>query len=49
MRENEKIQYLEEGLRKAFVDRDVSSNLAYKPQFLSNNYQEGRKVVSSIE
>lgn len=49
MRENEKIQYLEEGLRKAFVDRDVSSNLAYKPQFLSNNYQEGAKVLSAIE
>ena len=29
MRENEKIQYLEEGLRKAFVDRDVSLSLIH--------------------
>lgn len=23
--------------------------MAYKPQFVSNNYKEGRKVISSIE
>ncbi len=28
---------------------DATSNLAYKPQFISNNYKEGRKVLSSIE
>ncbi|MCI5869014.1 MAG: DEAD/DEAH box helicase [Dorea sp.] len=45
----EKIIQLEQGLITAFINQKVSSNLAYKPQFVSNNYQEGRKVVSSIE
>lgn len=33
----------------AFIDSARFSNLAYKPQFISNNYKEGRKVLSSIE
>lgn len=33
----------------AFIDQTHPSNLAYKPQFVSNNYREGRKVLSSIE
>ena len=33
----------------AFIDKNMPSNLAYKPQFISNNYKEGRKVLSSIE
>lgn len=36
-------------METAFVDSSVSSNLAYKPEFVSNNYKEGRKVLSSIE
>ena len=40
---------LEQGLHTAFIDHDTTSNLAYKPQFISNNYKEGRKVISSIE
>lgn len=43
------ITYLQQGLATAFIDSTVSSNLAYKPQFVSNNYKEGRKVLSSIE
>lgn len=43
------VLYLEQGLQTAFIDHNVSSNLAYKPQFISNNYKEGRKVISSIE
>ncbi|MST75666.1 DEAD/DEAH box helicase [Roseburia sp. MUC/MUC-530-WT-4D] len=37
------------GFETAFVDGNVASNLAYKPQFISNNYKEGKKVLSSIE
>lgn len=37
------------GLETAYIDSRVSSNLAFKPQFVSNNYQEGKKVISSIE
>ena len=40
---------LNQGLITAFIDHKASSNLAYKPQFVSNNYREGRKVISSIE
>ena len=38
-----------QGLTTVFIDHTVSSNLAYRPQFVSNNYKEGRKVISSIE
>ncbi len=37
------------GLETAFIDNTVVSNLAYRPQFVSNNPKEGRKVLSSIE
>ena len=45
----EKLMQLQQGLTTAFINQKVSSNLAYKPQFVSNNYKEGRKVLSSIE
>ena len=37
------------GFETAYIDENVASNLAYKPQFVSNNYKEGKKVLSSIE
>ncbi|SDB12450.1 DEAD/DEAH box helicase [Eubacterium oxidoreducens] len=40
---------LRDGLECAFIDSNYTSNLAYKPQFVSNNYKEGKKVISSIE
>ena len=46
---DEKIIQLKQGLSTAFISQKISSNLAYKPQFISNNYKEGRKVISSIE
>ena len=45
----DKILQLQQGLHTAFIDATNSSNLAYRPQFVSNNYKEGRKVLSSIE
>ena len=47
--EKQKIEFLQQGLTTAFINNDVSSNLAYKPQFISNNYKEGKKVISYIE
>ena len=38
-----------EGIETAFIDYNNQSNTAYKPQFISNDYKEGRKVISSIE
>lgn len=40
---------LHQATTTAFIDETHPSNLAYKPQFVSNNYREGRKVLSSIE
>lgn len=40
---------LRNGCETAYIDGTVASNLAYKPQFVSNNYKEGKKVLSSIE
>lgn len=37
------------GFETAYIDGNAASNLAYKPQFVSNNYKEGKKVLSSIE
>ena len=45
----EKLQELHNGFETAYIDEAVASNLAYKPQFVSNNYKQGRKVLSSIE
>lgn len=33
----------------AFIDLNVNSNLAIRPKFISNDYQNGSKVLSSIE
>lgn len=40
---------LKTGFHTAYIDSRVPSNPAYKPQFISNNHQEGKKVISSIE
>lgn len=42
-------ELLWQGLTTAFMDYNNMSNLAYKPQFISNDHKEGRKVISSIE
>ena len=43
------IDELKQGLGTAYINGNVVSNLAYRPQFVSNNYKEGKKVISSIE
>ena len=45
----DKLQELRSGLETAYIDGAVASNLTYKPQFISNNYKQGKKVLSSIE
>lgn len=45
----EKISELRSGFETAFIDGTLASNLGYKPQFISNNHKEGKKVLSSIE
>lgn len=43
------IDELRLGFETAYIDGNAASNLVYKPQFVSNNYKEGKKVLSSIE
>lgn len=45
----EKLAEIRNGFETAYVDGTFSSNLAYKPQFVSNNHKEGKKVLSTIE
>lgn len=45
----EKLLELRAGFETAYIDGTYASNLAYKPQFVSNNHKEGKKVLSSIE
>lgn len=49
MKENTNLEKLEAGLNTAFVDYANNSSLAYRPEFISNNYQNGKKVLSSLE
>ena len=43
------IEELKRGLETAYIDGSVASEISYRPQFVSNNYKEGKKVLSSIE
>lgn len=43
------IKELNDGFRTACIDKTNLSNLAYRPQFVSNDFRAGKKVLSSIE
>lgn len=45
---NNKVIQLQKGMQTAFVDHLAVSNLAYKPQFISNNYREGLRHFKII-
>ena len=49
MDRDNQIKAIEEGLKTAFIDGAVNSNLAYRPEFVSNDYRKGKKVLASIE
>lgn len=40
---------LHNGQETAYINAQTPSNPIYKPQFVSNNHSEGKKVLSSIE
>lgn len=40
---------IKQGMKTAYIDHAIPSTLAYRPQFVSNDYHEGRKVLSFIE
>ena len=43
------INELQNGLSAAYINGSVAANLAYKPAFVSNNPEEGKKVISSVD
>lgn len=47
--DNKYRDYLINGLKTAFIDGQINSNLAYKPQFLSNDYRSGQKLLSTLD
>lgn len=50
MDHEERIRRIREGYYAAFINgRQNSTSLAYKPELVSNDYQAGRKVLSTIE
>ena len=43
------INELKSDLNAAYINGSVAANLAYKPVFVSNNLEDGKKVISSVE
>ena len=44
-----KLDQMRLGFERAYIDGSVVSSNLYRPQFVSNNHREGKKVLSSIE
>ena len=47
--ENKNIEQIKSGLTTAFIDQSNNSNLAYRPEFVYNDYKQGKKVLVSLE
>lgn len=43
------LQEINEGLQTAYIDSSYNSNLAYRPQFITNDHTRGVKVLAHIE
>lgn len=44
-----KTDEIKRGAHAAFIDSDYNASFSYRPEFLSNDYRQGKKVLSSIE
>ena len=49
MQNNFDEKLLKQGFVTAYLDRTYPANPLYTPQFISNDYKEGRKVLSNLE
>lgn len=47
--QQDQIEQITDGLKTAFINKSIDSNVAYKPQFLFNDIDSGHKVLTSIE
>lgn len=46
---NNQITELRMGFETAYINGSIASSLAYRPQFVSNDHREGKKVLLSVE
>ena len=46
---NKHVKEISAGIQKAYIDGTLDTNLAYSPQFLTNDHQKGTKVLTYIE
>ena len=44
-----KIRALKAGVETAFINDNAGSNLAYRPEFVSNDISKGKKVLATLE
>ncbi len=40
---------IQNGLQTAFLNKANASNISYRPQFISNDHTQGKKILSTIE
>ena len=38
-----------QGMRTAFENKSIQSDIEYRPQFVFNDFRKGRKVLASLE
>ena len=44
-----KVEEIKAGFETAYIDGSIASSQEYRPQFVSNNHKEGKKVLASVE
>ena len=49
MKRRNNTKHKSRGESQPTINGNLASNLEYKPSFISNNPEEGKKVISSIE
>ena len=42
-------QRMQDGFHTAFIDSESNSETGFRPQFISNDYRQGKKVISAVE
>lgn len=43
---NDILAEIQRGITTAFIDKNAESSESFQPQFISNDYREGKKGVS---
>ena len=46
---NSLVHNIEDAAKTSFIDKDFASDPNFRPQFLSNNYKEGKKILSTLQ